>query len=232
MGHDRRRRRPGECCEYPSLRVLQWRQLANGKAAQLRESAAASKARQEPSATMWQLTYELHDEISQAGLEEAFGGAVLLPRVDTLPIPDGTGRLEAWPPSLDSDAEVVLHVETVRTDTGEIVWFAARCGRFSDATAAINEFVADAQFREPGELRASSSTAFDDVLELSPGLWWHPPLLSSLKTVVWRTPIRLLRLIPESDHYCICEMVDHRLTDPGYFEPLPLCSAFLQNWIA
>jgi hypothetical protein len=85
----------------------------------------------------------------------------------------------------------------------------------------------DANHDQPFE----GAAGFDDLVELAPGLWWQPPLLSLTRQLVWAAPTRLVRLFTNTRHYAICEMKYLRLDEPGYFAFLPKCQSFLDNWI-
>ena len=97
-----------------------------------------------------------------------------------------------------------------------------------DGDALLATFVA-----ETGDWPSEGVSAFDDLVELVPGTWWHPPLLSfAIHQMIWPAPIRLARLVQETSHFAICEMKYLRLDEPGYFGLLPKCLAFLTTWIA
>jgi len=174
---------------------------------------------------------ELHDGVSLRELEVAFGPTVLNPHV-TVPFSCASGKVSAWPVGAALEPEVVLHLEGVRPDTNEVAWFAAICGRYSDPDEALAMFVDSARLREPGDKQAAHVAWFDGVVDLADGVWWQPPLLSRLPILIWRAPLRLLRLVPERGIYCQCEVVDRRLDEPGYFAPLSGCRSFLLDWIS
>lgn len=176
------------------------------------------------------LEAEFHEGVARHDVEATFGKAVFSPTT-ALISDDAVGVIKAWPLGDGGLKDVVLHAEWTRQDTQEIAWFGAGCGRYSNANAVRDEFVAGAADREPGEIKASNGSAYDVPIEIQSGIWWHPPLLASMKLVVWRAPLRLLRLIPETGHYCVCEIADRRLTEAGYFRALPDCVRFLETWI-
>jgi hypothetical protein len=178
-----------------------------------------------------QFDRELEGDITAESLQAEYGQSVLLLDTRPLPLQLGRGTLRARPESAHNGPgvpTVEVEVKAERPDTREIVWFGAHCGGFVDGEVVLAEFVAGT-----ADWPSEGVSAYDDLVELAPGTWWQPPLLSfAIHQMVWPAPIRLARLVQESGHFAICQMKYLRLDGPGYFELLPKCLAFLATWVA
>jgi len=132
-----------------------------------------------------------------------------------------------------SEYSVYVHALSMEQDRLSEIFLSLWSSRSSDENL-VATFVAEARERDEALQAPSPVDSFADPIAIGSQLWWQPPRLRNPHRgrdgLVWATPVRLLRRIPDTEYLLDCDYSWWLPHERGYWQQLEVALDVVHAW--